>query len=198
MHNCYRGIRMILAFFACGLLPIIQGCGEKNVHATVPTPAPLPAEAARPMTVAPDTNATPPQQALSSPPVLPAADASSSPVLTIPSIQPAAPRRPSEQPASEASAEQPAHAPAPQITPELSPHDQASYQHRTNDDLNVAENNLHQASGKQLNAAQQDLVAKIRSFLAESRAASQSGDWTRAQNLAQKARLLSVEFINSL
>jgi hypothetical protein len=150
------------------------------------------------MTVAPDTNATPPQQALSYPPSLPAAEASNPPVLTIPSIQPTAPHRPSEQPASEASAEQPAHAAAPQITPELSPHDQASYERRTSDDLNVAENNLRQASGKQLNAAQQDLVAKIRSFLAESQDASKSGDWARAQNLAQKARLLSVEFINSL
>jgi hypothetical protein len=197
MRNRNSGIRMILVFLACGLLPVLQGCGEKNVHADVPAPAPLPAEAARPMTVAPDTNAAPPQQTLSSPPALPA-EASNPPVLTIPSMQPAAPRKPSEQPASEASAEQPAHAPAPQITPELSAHDQASYQRRTNDDLNVAENNLHQASGKQLNAAQQDLVAKIRSFLTDSRDASKSGDWTRAQNLAQKARLLSVEFINSL
>lgn len=189
--------RPILALLVCALLAGIQGCGEKNVHATVPARAPLPAEAARPMTVAPDTDATPPQQALSSPPALPA-DVSNSPVLTIPSIQPAAPRKPAEQPVTEASSEQPAHAPAPQITPELSAHDQASYQRRTNDDLTVAENNLHQASGKQLNAAQQDLVAKIRSFLAESRNASKSGDWTRAQNLAQKARLLSEEFINSL
>jgi hypothetical protein len=198
MRNRNTGIRMILAFLACGLLPVLQGCGEKSVHANVPALAPLPAEATRPMTVAPDTNAIPPQQALSSPPALPADDASNPPVLTIPSIQPAVPRKPSEQPASEASAEQPTHAPAPQITPELSAHDQASYQRRTNDDLNVAENNLHQASGKQLNAAQQDLVAKIRSFLTDSRDASKSGDWTRAQNLAQKARLLSVEFINSL
>ena len=41
------------------------------------------------------------------------------------------------------------------------------------------------------------LVEKIRSFLAQSLDASKSGDWARAQNLAQKARLLSTELINS-
>ena len=52
--------------------------------------------------------------------------------------------------------------------------------------------------GKALSAAQQDLAEKIRSFLAQSRDASKGGDWARAQNLSQKARLLSVELINSL
>ncbi len=85
-----------------------------------------------------------------------------------------------------------------QITPELSPGDQASYERKTTDDLAVAEKNLGQANGKQLSAAQQDLVAKITSFASQSRDASKSGDWARAQNLAQKARLLSVELLNSL
>jgi hypothetical protein len=49
-----------------------------------------------------------------------------------------------------------------------------------------------------LSAAQQDLVEKIRSFVSQSRDASKSGDWARAQNLAQKARLLSIELLNSL
>jgi hypothetical protein len=40
-------------------------------------------------------------------------------------------------------------------------------------------------------------VGKIRSFLSQSRDASKDGDWARAQNLAQKARLLSNELINS-
>jgi hypothetical protein len=57
---------------------------------------------------------------------------------------------------------------------------------------------LAQANGKQLSAGQQDLEEKIRSFLVQSRDASKSGDWARAQNLAQKARLLSVELVNSL
>ena len=32
---------------------------------------------------------------------------------------------------------------------------------------------------------------------AQARDAGKSGDWTRAQNLAQKARLLSIELANS-
>ena len=49
-----------------------------------------------------------------------------------------------------------------------------------------------------MNAAQQDLAGKIRSFTDQARDAGKGGDWTRAQNLAQKARLLSIELINSL
>lgn len=90
-----------------------------------------------------------------------------------------------------------AHPPAPQISPQLSPGDQAAYERKTGEDTSVAEKNLQETSGKQLNAAQQDLVGKIRSFLSQSRDASKDGDWVRAQNLAQKARLLSVELVNS-
>ena len=116
--------------------------------------------------------------------------------MTIPPPKPAAPKRPSDQPA-ESESEQPAHPPAPQISPQLSPSDQATYQRKTVDDTTAAEKNLQETSGKQLNAAQLDLVGKIRSFLSQSHDASKDGDWARAQNLAQKARLLSDELINS-
>jgi hypothetical protein len=113
-------------------------------------------------------------------------------------LKPAPPRKPSaEQPASDPGTETP-HRPAPQIAPQLSPGDQATYERKTNDDISLAEKNLQQTSGKQLSAAQQDLTEKIRSFLAQSREAGRGGDWARAQNLAQKARLLSAELINTL
>ena len=67
-----------------------------------------------------------------------------------------------------------------------------------NDDVTAAEKGLQQTNGRQLNAYQQDLVEKIHSFLDQSRDASKGGDWARAQNLAQKARLLSTELVNSL
>lgn len=149
------------------------------------------------MTTAPDTSAAPPVEAVAPPPTLPAASAP--PPAALPATRPPAPRRPAgEQPAAEAETEQPARPAAPQISPQLSPGDQASYERKTADDISVAERNLQQASGRQLSAAQQDLVEKIRSFLAQSRDASKGGDWARAQNLAQKARLLSVELLNSL
>jgi hypothetical protein len=178
------------------------GCEGKTVHAAVPATAPAasPAQADRPMTTAPDTDATPPLDvAATPPPSIPTSSAPAAPVA-IPSTQPAAaPRKPSGgQPSSEGESESAARQPALQITPELSPGDEASYERETADDLAVAEKNLGQASGKQLSAAQQDLVAKITSFASQSRDASKSGDWVRAQNLAQKARLLSVELLNSL
>lgn len=149
------------------------------------------------MTTAPDTDATPPTDVAASPP--PAIPAPPTPAasVAIPTQPAPAPRRPTEgQPPSEA--ESAPRQPALQITPYLNPGDEASYQRKTADDLAVAQKNLDQTAGKQLSAAQQDLVAKITSFSAQSRDASKSGDWVRAQNLAQKARLLSIELLNSL
>jgi hypothetical protein len=150
------------------------------------------------MTVAPDTDASPPAETVAAPPSLPAATATPPATVTIPPPKPVPPRRPAgEQAPAEAESELSAHPPAPQISPQLSPGDQASYERKTGEDTTIAEKNLQETSGKQLNAAQQDLVGKIRSFVSQSRDASKDGDWARAQNLAQKARLLSVELINS-
>jgi hypothetical protein len=190
--------RTFLALLACGFSISAGGCGPKNVHAAAPVAAaPAPAEE-RPMNIAPDTDASPPSETVAAPPALPAAPAPSPAAVTIPTPKPAAPRRQSgEQQPAEAESEQAAHPPAPQISPQLSPSDQASYERKTGEDTSVAEKNLQEIGGKQLNAAQQDLVGKIRSFLSQSRDASKGGDWARAQNLAQKARLLSAELINS-
>jgi hypothetical protein len=148
------------------------------------------------MNTAPDTDASPPVEA-ATPPAMPVT--SETPPMAIPSAKPPAPHKPVGEPSTaEAEPETPAHPPAPQISPQLSPGDQASYARKTGDDIAVAERNLGQASGKQLSAAQQDLVGKIRSFLAQSQEASKGGDWARAQNLAQKARVLSIELLNSL
>lgn len=61
----------------------------------------------------------------------------------------------------------------------------------------TAERNLQSASGKQLSAAQKDLVEKIRGFLNQSHEAIKSDDWVRAQSLAEKARVLSAELVKS-
>ena len=147
------------------------------------------------MTIAPDTDAMPPIDAVAVPPVV--AVESAPPPVSLPVTK--APRRPPEQQAPEAaSVEIPARPPAPQISPQLSPVDQASYERKTTEDASVAQKNVQGAQGRQLNSAQRDLVDKIRSFLTQSADASKGGDWARAQNLAQKARLLSVELVNSL
>lgn len=187
--------RMAIALLTCAISLAVAGCEKKTVHAAAPAATPKPAEA-RPMNIAPDTDASPPTEAVAAPPALTTSPAPPPAQVTIPPPKPAAPKRPSDQPAENES-EQPAHPPAPQISPQLSPSDQATYQRKTVDDTTTAEKNLQETSGKQLNAAQLDLVGKIRSFLSQSRDASKDGDWARAQNLAQKARLLSDELINS-
>jgi DNA replication initiation complex subunit (GINS family) len=83
------------------------------------------------------------------------------------------------------------------ISPQLTPVEQAAYQRRTNEAITTAESNLHQAGGRQLTAAQRDLIEKINGFLKQAHDAIQDSDWGRAQNLAQKAQFLSVDLVNS-
>jgi len=197
MPSRHPSARILAAMLVCGISLAGSACSRKGVHASAPVAAPPAPASERPMPLAPDTNASPPEDTPAPAPVIPAATTTPRPVA-IPQTKPApAPRKPSTAQQEQAS-EQPAHPPAPQISLQISPGDQAKYERETNEDISVAERDLQQASGKQLNAAQQDLVEKIRSFLNQSREASKSGDWARAQNLAQKARLLSDELVNSL
>lgn len=62
----------------------------------------------------------------------------------------------------------------------------------------MAEKNLQLATGKQLRAAQKDLVEKISGFLGQAHEAILADDWIRAQNLAEKALVLSTELVKSL
>ncbi|MBI3484619.1 MAG: hypothetical protein HY012_05640 [Acidobacteria bacterium] len=86
----------------------------------------------------------------------------------------------------------------PRMSPRLSPAEQAEYERKTNAAIAAAEKNMQTTYGKQLNAAQSDLLEKVRGFLGQAREAARAGDWQRAHNLAQKAQVLSVELVNSL
>jgi len=179
--------RIVSALLTLELCLGAAACNNRNAHAVPPvtTPPATPVE-----NKPPDAAPAPPKiDTQPAPAPLPASET--------PNVPRPKPKRPaSDQPSD--SPDQPSHPAAPQISPQLSPGDQASYEHRTAEDIAGAEANLAQTNGKRLSAAQQDLVDKIRSFLDQSRDASKSGDWARAQNLAQKARLLSVELVNSL
>jgi hypothetical protein len=87
---------------------------------------------------------------------------------------------------------------APLIAPQLTPQESAVAQQQTNQSLSLAEKNLASARGKNLNAAQSDLVSKIRGFIKDAREAAQVTDWSRARSLANKAQLLSEELVGSL
>ncbi len=84
------------------------------------------------------------------------------------------------------------------MSQQLSPADQVVYERNTNGDIAAAEKNLQQVKGREINAAQHDLVEKIQGFLTQARDAIRESDWVRARNLAQKAFVLSVELANSL
>jgi len=107
--------------------------------------------------------------------------------------------RPKPPVETEAAAPKPEPEPQPlQIAPELSAQAQAAAVRTTTDDIRVAEHNLQLAYGRKLSAAQNDLEAKIAGFLAQAHEAIRAGDWVRAQNLAQKAQVLSMELVKSL
>jgi type IV secretory pathway VirB10-like protein len=176
-------IAAVLAIF-CG------GCAEKKAHAQVPAANVPPA---KPIPVnAPSTPpATPPavKAPANSGVDLPETDDQTPAEL----VKPAAPP---PKPKPEVSA--PVRTPPPQISPQLSAADQAAFEQKTNENIAGAEKNLQQASGHSLNSAQNDLVEKIKVFLDQARDAAKEGDLARAQNLSQKAYLLSVELVNSL
>jgi hypothetical protein len=176
------------------------GCNDTTVKAANPAPVvPTPAVAeSKPITnVAPDTNALPPV-ADATPPVTNTPPPSTSLPVTPVRTKPAPPPpKHTVEPVTETASEQSTKPTAPVILPQLSAGDQAAFEHQTQDDIRVAESNLGQANGRQLSAAQTDLVQKIQSFLKDSRAASQEGDWSRAQQLSQKARRVSDELVAS-
>ena len=178
------------AALACALALSSAGCQKRTV------------QAAPPVVIAPAPVDTPPASQ-------PERETKPGPVPEIPpSTNPApsptpppkpAPRKPApppkETPEPEPAPPKPA---APQMSVQLSPEELAKYQRSTNEDIATAEKNLQQAYGRDLNAAQHDLVEKIRSFLGQAREGIRESDWVRARNLAQKARVLSVDLVNSL
>ncbi len=87
---------------------------------------------------------------------------------------------------------------APTISVQLTPQESAAARQQTNQSLSIAERNLESVRGKNLNAAQSDLVSKVRGFIKDAREAAQIADWSRARSLAKKAQVLSDELAGSL
>lgn len=114
-------------------------------------------------------------------------------VFDIPPEKPSAPHHTS--PPAESEASKPPE--APQLSPALSPQDQARAQADVNDGLQTARQNLASVSARRMNSTQQDIADKVRSFMEQTRDAINAGDWNRARNLAEKARVLSIELVHS-
>ncbi|HZP32935.1 MAG TPA: hypothetical protein VFB23_06175 [Candidatus Acidoferrales bacterium] len=180
-----RNIAIVLLLLAATGL---SGCRRNIVRASPPS-----------VTTPPDTEPFPQPTATNQPPA--PAPAEPPEVKSPPEPVPAVAEQPRPKPPVETEAAAPKPEPEPeplQIAPELSAKAQAAAVRTTTDDIRVAERNLQLAYGRQLNAAQNDLVAKIAGFLAQAHEAIRTGDWVRAQNLAQKAQVLSMELVKSL
>src|ERR1700722_14442444 len=119
--------RVFAILLAGGIALAVTGCAQKRLYAAAPAySAPASTDAARPMTTAPDTDATPPQEGVAVAPVISSEPASEAPVTLPPKNSfPAPPRPVVEQPPSEAAVEPSARPLAPQISPQLSASDQA-------------------------------------------------------------------------
>jgi hypothetical protein len=116
------------------------------------------------------------------------------PRLIVPRAAPARPRVAPAPAPGPATTEQP---PEPIIAPELSDEQLSAAKLETQQSLIVAERNLALTQGKTLDAAQRDLVSKIRGFVDSAREAMKGNDWQRARSQAKKAEVLSKEFVQN-
>lgn len=179
-----------LAFALSACVFFGAGCQRNIVKASPPSVSTPPPPEANPSTAPPSepqTTTAPPTASEPTPPPAPAPQ----PVPTRPKpSEPSStePEKPTETPRPE----------APVISPQLTPQAQAAAEQRTNANIQRAERNLQTAESKQLDEAQHDLVEKVRDFLAQAHEAIHAEDWVRANNLADKARVLSDELVKSL
>ena len=173
----------------CAVSAAMAGCASKHiVRAAPPSVSTPPPEETGPM----PAPTTPPPVATTE--EEPAPEVPSPAPPPAPGKRPAAPRRPAPAETADTTPAKPA---PPQISPQLSPRDLESTKKSTTANITTAEQNLQLANGKQLSAAQKDLTEKIKGFLSQSHEAILADDWVRAQNLAEKARVLSAELVKS-
>jgi hypothetical protein len=178
-----------LLVLVCAFAAALAGCANKHI-----------VRAAPPSVSTPPPDVTAPMQPPEAPPVTTSAEPEPAPEVPSPAPPPAPATRPTQpkRPApTEAAEPAPAKPAAPQISPQLSAQDLESTKKSTTSSITTAEQNLQFANGKQLSAAQKDLTEKINGFLKQAHEAIMSDDWVRAQNLAEKARVLSAELVKS-
>ena len=180
------------AWFALAGAPmVLSGCAKHIVRADSPSVVAEPIPEPRPVVAA-----AAPQPEPTPPPEIPQPEPELSPPLA---AEPVPPRpRPPSAPVASAQPVPSAPAPAPpRISPVLSAAEQERLTQLATNQIRVAERNVQSANGKRLSSAQQDLYQKVQGFLAQAHDAIRVNDWVRAQNLAEKAQVLSSELVKS-
>jgi hypothetical protein len=172
----------------CAVTAAMAGCAGKHiVRAAPPSVSTPPPDETSPM---PSPEAPPPVSTTEEP----APEVPSPAPPPAPGKRPIAPRRPAPAETADPTPAKPA---PPQISPQLSARDLDTTKKGTTKNITTAEQNLQFANGKQLNPAQKDLTEKINGFLKQAHEAILADDWIRAENLAEKARVLSAELVKS-
>jgi hypothetical protein len=181
-----RKFQLLALLFAAST--VLSGCANKHiVRAAPPSVSSPPPDVTAPM---PQPEAPPPVTTTEEP----APEVPSPAPPPAPAKRPSAPRRPAPTETADPTPAKPA---PPQISPQLSAKDLEATKKNTTTNITTAEQNLQVANGKQLSAAQKDLTEKIKGFLSQAHEAIMADDWVRAQNLAEKARVLSAELVKS-
>jgi hypothetical protein len=181
----------IALLLLCASAPILVGCSRNIVRAASPSVVTPP----RPESP-PDAGASgPAAESIPAPEIPQPAPA----LIPPPAAEPAPPpSRPAPVTTSAPELAQPGPAVAmPQITPVLTAADQERLTRLATDQIRIAERNLQTATGRRLNSLQDDLYQKVQGFLSQAHEAIRANDWVRAQNLAEKAQVLSSELVKS-
>jgi hypothetical protein len=179
------------------LLLCIGSCAACGCRRNIVRAAPASVDTPH-MPVAPPPQPEPsaPEVVVVQPELTPLPTPSPQPAPAAPAASRPAPARPRPAPADPAVAAKPAPEPTPpQLSPALTPQQQSAAVRVTSNDIRIAEKNLQTSSGRKLNASQSDLAEKVRGFLAQAHEAIRANDWVRAQSLARKAQILSIELI---
>ena len=85
--------------------------------------------------------------------------------------------------------------PAAQIAPGMTPAEATRQRHNAEQLLGATDDKLKRLAGRTLDAKQQETVGQIRNYMEGARSALKEGDVRRANTLAQKAHLLSEDFV---
>jgi hypothetical protein len=80
-----------------------------------------------------------------------------------------------------------------QFTPRLTVKQQSDQKQKIANLLSATDANLQKVAGHELRSSEEEMAKQIRVYMEQAKQASEAGDLQRAQNLASKANLLSVE-----
>ena len=189
--NFPRGCLQSGVFILCVAVVALSGCAERKVKAsTFPWKA-----SAHMRPLSPEVQQT---QLVDASDLIPDLQLEVAPPPSTLVLARSVPARPRAQAAAPPQNEASTKTDVPRIAPQLSAEETSAAQHQTSQSIGIAERNIGASEGKTLNAAQQDLASKVRSFISEAREAARTGDWIRARNAAKKAEVLSQELVGSL